>query len=870
MPIFSPDRHACAPSYVKLTKQPITGGEYRPLANDEDSNTCAPSALSDHHGSKLYTQKSAIHAISDNASVFIPKVVDALHLPKTANDESIDEAINETANDNTHSVPPSAETQLAQANEHPLMQAIEVCKQSVHTTAKALSTAGHAVAKAAKTTGHAIHTAATAVKTAWQTFTNFKAIQLIIKFFQSAHGLWKKRMRFSYAFYAIVFTLLTSAEVIFLQWGMYTEPTYDKSDEVDQTTKILNSVAGQVTKFVSQMWLEQKYQFLLSLFALAVIYLVFVFVTNRFWVATLLFGILFTVYGMANSIKMGLRNEPIIPADLSFVTGGDSGKLLSFIPEENQSFVNNVITVLTWFICCCIVFFIMDGRRSFIYCSWKKPFAGIKNFTGTLARIVAAISSIALLCSYSWNLIIPGSWAYSFAGSLGYTPSLFDAKTDAQTNGPATTFLSLTKTKVMEKPKDYNRNTMTQIAEKYSQQAISINNNRQNDLTDNTVIMVLSETFSDPTRIPGISFSIDPIPNIHAVKGATTSGLMLSSGYGGGTANMEYQALTGLSLSNFDDSLIVPFQQLVPNQKNPYAFNQIWNNRYGTDGADAVHPYYQSMYLRNVDYKKFGFSHLRTLDSTPSIKHKDTIDYSPYVSDEETYKNIIDLIEKQKHPQFLQLSTMQNHMPYNGWYIDNEFADADTSTGLSANEYQNLETYTKGLNLTDQATASFLDELNQIDRPITVIFYGDHLPSIYSTADQDTENYIALHETDYFIWSNSASASSGTKLDASNTAFTSPNYFMSLAASHMNAKVSPYLALLTQLQEQIPAASRIAAATGGISSGDTTYLDTSGNQISKKSLSKDAKQLLHDYELVQYDMTSGKGYLNNTDFTKVQ
>lgn len=869
MPIFSPDRHACAPSYVKLTKQPIAGGTYRPLANDEDSNACAPSALSGHHGSKLYTQKSAIHAISDNTSVFIPNV-DAPHLPKTADNKSDNGAFGEAGNDNIHFTPLSAEIQLAQTDERPLMQAFEVCKQAARTTTKALSTAGHAVAKAAKTTGHAIHTAATAVKNAWHTFINFKAVQLIIKFFKKAYGFWKKRMRFSYAFYAIVFTLLTSAEVIFLQWGMYSEPKYDKNTEVSETTKILKSVAGQVTKFVSQMWLEQKYQFLLSLFALAIIYLVFIFVTNRFWIATLLFGILFTIYGTANNIKMGLRNEPIIPADLSFVTGGDSGKLLSFIPKESQSFVNGAATVLVWFICCCVIFFIIDGRRSFIYCSWKKPFASIKNFAGTLTRIVVAIASIALLCSYSWNLSIPGSWAYSFAGSLGYTPSLFDTKIDAKTNGPATTFLSLTKTKVMEKPKDYNHDALLQIAEKYSQQATSINNNRKNNLTDSTVIMILSETFSDPTRIPGISFSTDPIPNIHAIKGATTSGLMLSSGYGGGTANMEYQALTGLSLSNFDDSLIIPFQQLVPNQKNPYAFNQIWNNRYGTDGSDAVHPYYQSMYLRNVDYKKFGFSHLRTLDSTPAIKYKDTIDYSPYVSDEEAYKNIIDLIERQKHPQFLQLSTMQNHMPYTGWYIDNEFAGADTSAGLSADEHQNLETYTKGLSLTDQATASFLNELNQINKPITVIFYGDHLPSIYSTTDQDAENYTTLHETDYFIWSNTASASSGTKLNPSSTAYTSPNYFMSLAASHMNAKVSPYLALLTQLQEQIPAASRIAAAVGGISSGDTTYLNASGNQITKKSLNKGTKQLLHDYELVQYDMTAGKGYLNDTDFTKVQ
>ena len=61
-------------------------------------------------------------------------------------------------------------------------------------------------------------------------------------------------MRFSYAFYAIVFFILTSAEVIFLQWGMYSEPSYGKDEVVDDTAKALQSVAGQVTRFISQMW----------------------------------------------------------------------------------------------------------------------------------------------------------------------------------------------------------------------------------------------------------------------------------------------------------------------------------------------------------------------------------------------------------------------------------------------------------------------------------------------------------------------------------------------------------------------------------------------------------------------------------------
>lgn len=871
MPIFSPDRHACAPSYVKLTKQPIAGGTYRPLANDEDSNACTPSALSGHHGSKLYTQKSAIHAIFDNASVFIPKV-DAPHLPKTTDDKSIDEAINEAANDSTHSVPPSTEIQLTQANEHPLMQAIEVCKQSVHTTAKALSTAGHAVAKAAKTTGHAIRTAATAVKTAWQTFTNFKAIQLIIKFFKKVYALWKKRMRFSYAFYTIVFFLLTSAEVIFLQWGMYSEPEYEKGTEIDETTKVLQSVGGQVTRFISQMWLEQKNVCLVSFMGLALIYLALIFVTNRFWIATLVFGVALTAFGVANSIKVQLRNEPIIPADLTFISGGDTGSIMSFVPKSSQTFVNGAITFVIWFAIIIFALFALDGRRRFIYCSWRHPIANIKNIIGNVFRILAAILSVVLLSTYVIGLGTPGSGTYKWAKDNGYEPQLWNAIGDAQANNPATTFLSLSKVKAMDKPDNYSQKTMESLAKKYAKEAQAINQTRPNKLTDNTVIMILSETFSDPTRVPGVSFTLDPIPNIRNVKNTTTSGLMLSPGYGGGTANIEYQALTGLNLANFNDSLIVPYQQLVPNQNNPYSFNQIWMEKYGKNASTAVHPFQQSMYLRNINYRKFGFSYLYTLDSKVPLEHTGCIDRSPYVSDSEAYQSILDLLDKQQDSnssQFLQLVTMQNHLPYGDYYDNNEFLDANISEDLSDGERWNINTYTKGINWTDQETADFLNQLDQIDKPITVIFYGDHLPGIYDTADMDKNNKTVLHETDYFIWSNSVSTSHDTKVNPITTAYTSSNYFMPLAAEHMNAKVSPYLAMLTELQQEVPAMSRMIGTNGGIGQGKATYLDHAGNNIKAAALSAKAKGLLKDYKLVQYDQTVGKNYLEGLDFTQV-
>lgn len=867
MPIFSPDRHACAPSYVKLTKQPITGRTYRPLANDEDSNACAPSALSGHHGSKLYTQKSAIRATSDNASVFIPKV-DAPHLPKTADDKSIDEAINEAANDSTHSAPPSAEIQLAQANEHPLMRAVEVCKQSVHTTAKTLSTAGHAIAKAAKTTGHAIHTAATAVKTAWQTFTNFKAIQLIIKFFQKAHGLWKKRHRFSFSFYAIVLVLVTAFEVVFLQWGMYSEPEYPEGSEIDDTTRVLQSVIGRTTKFVSQTWIDNQYQALLNFIVLGAIYLTLVLILNRFWVASAIFGTVMTVFAVANHIKIESRNEPVIPADLNFITGGNAGELTSFIPKSSQTLVDGAVTGVIYFVAICIIMQFLDGRNAIIPCHWLHPFASVKNFAGTLTRVLAAALSATLVVSFIWELGTANSWATEFAHNLSDNPQPWNPLADAANNGPAINFLQLAHTKIMDEPEDYSKEAMAKIAKKYSKEADSINQSRTTNLTDSTVIMVLSETFSDPTRIPGVSFAEDPIPNIRQIKDETTSGLMLSPGYGGGTANIEYQALTGLSMANYSDTLSIAYQQLVPGQKWDQSLNQLWNEKNGEDSSVAFHAYNRGMYFRDINYKKFGFSKFYATDGTPELTDLRLIDSAWYVSDESFYSQVLKKVQSSDGNKFYQVVTMQNHMPYEDIYTDNQFKELDTSENLQENERLNIETYTKGLNYTDQATQDFLNTLNNIDRPITVVFYGDHLPGIYSTAYSDSDNILGLHETDYFIWSNNASSAAGTKLDNASSAYTSSNYFSAQLASHLNAKVSPYLAFLTEMHQAIPAMS-VPSAAGG-SSDKPVYLNAAGACMNEKDLSDEAKTLLHDYKLIQYDMSAGRNYLKDTDFVELQ
>lgn len=863
MPYIQSAVHAFGPSYVRHSKQSFIGGTYRTLADESMIDT--PSCFDVRHRAELYTHKAPLHAEPAHRSIYIPET-EASVAPCDTDILAI--------TDEQHISSFAAE---AQVNGNHALQAMPRTLQTVRT---ALTTAGHSlkrigqtIASAAHATARVTRTAATTVRNAWRTFTSFKAVQLIIKFFRGAHALWKKRMKFSYAFYTAIFFLLTSFEVLFIQWGMYSEPHYAKGTHVSQATKILNSVAGQLTKFVSQMWLEQKYLFLINFVALALIYLALICICNRFWIATATFGSVMSIYAVANMLKVQLRGEPIIPADLSFLSGGDTGNIVSFIPKDSETFISSAVTTLLWFLVVCFICFVLDGRRKFIYCSWTHPFASIKNILGNLTRIIAAVLSVAIFFSFTWNLGTPNSWPYKWIRDMGYKAELWNPTDDAQANGPAISFLNLTHVKAMDEPNGYSKEAMQKLAQRYSKEAALINKNRANNLTDNNVVMILSESFSDPTRVPGIAYDIDPMPHIRSLKNTTTSGLMLSPGYGGGTANIEYQALTGLNLANFNSSLTVPYQQLVPTQKSPYSFNQIWNEKYGSNGSTAVHPYYSSMYLRNANYNKFKFSYFYTLDSKKPIWHQHHIDKSPDVDDASAYQCILDLLDKQNttnndNPQFLQLVTMQNHLPYNDWYDNNEFKDADVSKNLGYWDRYSIDTYTKGVSYTDKSTLAFLESLDKLDKPVTVIFYGDHLPGIYDDASKDKNNALTLHETDYFIWSNNASKSRGIKIDHA-TSYTSSNYFMAMAAEHMNAKVSPYLALLTKLRENVPAISRIVVQKGGRSKGNATYLDSNGNEIEKQKLSKTAKQLLKDYELVQYDQTSSKGYLQNTKFTQV-
>ena len=610
--------------------------------------------------------------------------------------------------------------------------------------------------------------------------------------------------------------------------------------------------------FVSKMWTDGNFVFVLNVILVALLYLMLLMLFNRFWTASIVILAVGIIVAAIEHFKVEIRYEAILPADLGFL-GSNTGNMLTFIPAGAHVTILVALGAFAVLLALILVLRHFDGRKGRMIRTDNLSL----NLTSRLILLLLPILVFALYCIH---VSTTDSLANKFSRALGDTPSMWDSVYDAQRNGPLVAFTRQLNPKIMDKPSNYSEETMKKVAARYQKEAETINASRTNNLTDSTVVYVLSESFSDPSRVPGLKTNKDSMPNIRKIKAGTTSGLMLSSGYGGGTANLEYMGLSGLSMANFDSSLSSPYQQLVPSQHWTPTINQMWGAPANSLG---YHPYESSMYSRATNYKKFGFSHFYTLTGPDVIKYQDKIDESPYVSDMSSYDSALEGIRSGKTNKFIQIITMQNHMPYHEWYENNDYtAESTTGTPLGDDEQQSIETYQKGVEITDQATQEFLNELDALDKPVTVVFYGDHLPGIYSSASEDGNNSLALHLTDYFIWSNKASSSQGNK--ASDAAYSSPNFFVAQAADHMNAKVSPYLAFLTEMHSKIaamepPVVNKIQG-WDRIPEGQNIYLDQNGNPMSTDDFDKETKQLLADYKLIQYDITAGKNYLKDTDF----
>ena len=559
-------------------------------------------------------------------------------------------------------------------------------------------------------------------------------------------------------------------------------------------------------------------------------------ITRHYWLSVLFTGSAQIIITVANRLKIIYRDEPIIPGDLAMIKAWKS--LMGMMGT------NVIIAAIALIVILVTLTVYLEKKHPYAFCMSLK-----KSIIWVLVTVI--FFSGTLLMNHD------GSYVNALMRNLGDQPYFFNQLFGAKVNGPLLQFLNNIDVSVMDEPENYSKETMMKIYEKYAQESQKINRRRRNDWDDQIVIMGLSESFADPYRIPELTLANDPIPYIRSLMKTTTSGLMYSTGYGGGTANMEYMALTGLNQGFFSASL-TPYTQLVTSQNDAYAFSRLFNQ------AVAIHPYIGVYYSRQTVYQNFGFNKFMYLGSKYPIKHQYSIDRSAYLSDETAYDNTIDEIMDADGSKFINLVTMQNHLPYDNNYYNNKERYAASGNAVT-NDYVRgmVEEYMMGLHHTDEAVKNFIEKIDSINKPITFVFYGDHLPGIY----WDTNNNTVLHQTDYFIYSNKYARRHLGRRTYKQYKMIAPTDFMSLVQKQTSTKTTPYSALLEKVLDELPVITTKAAA-GSEEESDAAMISIDGEMIKYNDLTSSQKELYNDYKLVQYDMTAGNNYLANTQFTK--
>lgn len=652
---------------------------------------------------------------------------------------------------------------------------------------------------------------------------------------------WIKRQFRSIDFNAVmrlilIGLLLSVLTTFMLQFAMYFQ-AWGRYNQVTQLGTALHY--SWQFMFKPQAWF--------GVFECFAVFSVLMALINRVFMTVALYVVIAIVAFVAEYMKVKARNEPIVFSDMAEASA--AGGLTSMV--DPKLLTGAIVAVVIVIVSALVLEVWIKKRRTGLFAKQVHHLL----YQQTWTRI-----GVILLAGYV--LVLPfvssADGNQRWLNRFGYERVVYSSGDDALWNGPMMTFISNISTVIMREPAGYSAAKMADIEKKYTSYAKTLNINRQQNLKGQTVIYVLSESLTNPNDVPSLSYNgANVSENMDRLKAeAVVSGKMLSSGYGGGTANIEYMTLTGMPLATYAPEMTVPYVQVVPFAK------QVPNITNGFNQKDVLHPFVGSLYNRRAAYQKMGIDNFYTTDSKTAVypkRYQGGVKPGDYTSDENAFKFLLHKIDQPKRQtaQFLQLMTMQNHMPYLADEYPNNPYTIKTPA-VSESTQKQMASYLEGVHLTDEALGKLTAKLDNMKRPVTMVVYGDHWPGVFTFVDAQAAAKVA-HETDYFVYQNAAAKRRAGKASVPQRSFASPSDFPALTLAATNSKVSPYFALQTQLTTQLPAVANYAR---------NTFVDQKGQEIVTRNLTAKQKALLRDLKYVQYDLSAGQHYLSKK-FTKI-
>ena len=555
--------------------------------------------------------------------------------------------------------------------------------------------------------------------------------------------------------------------------------------------------------------------------------------------STLGMAVLGCVPCAVNFYTLQLRGEPFLPWDLAQVSEAAGVASAAGIKIQTSMIVTAVVELALM----AGSFFLYRGRH-------KQRW---------LPRVAGSAATAAALC-----LLIFGVYLQpAVCQAVGIVADPWMQDRYYRYYGVVTGFMTNLSNLEIDKPDSYSEEAVDAIldnvdeSQKFSTSPLyptsyAATTAKDEQVKKPTIIYVMNESYWDVSELEqyGIKFDTDVSANLHALQQTSAYGRAYSPSFGGGTCDVEFEALTGYSVS-FLPSGSKPYQQHVT--KPMFALPSYLKTQ-GYQTA-AVHCFWAKYWSRDTAYPNLGLDDFISLEDMHGVtkvrKHYWT---NGLVTDDSMADQIIGQYEKMKassdEPVFLHAVTMQNHTNYNkdNYPDDQRVKVLEHPAGMKASTVGALEDFATGIRDADAMLGKLTAYFSQVDEPVILVFWGDHYNPIDSNYDVYTTTGYAsdssadprLHQTTLLMWSNYSDA----QVDLGTIAA----YDISPVMMNLYGLQQPLY--FQFLNRQLRVASR--ACTRGVTmnlDGTTTLEPTEFQQ-----------RWTQEHWMLQYDLMFGKGY----------
>lgn len=423
-----------------------------------------------------------------------------------------------------------------------------------------------------------------------------------------------------------------------------------------------------------------------------------------FFIALVWIGI-----GIADFVQRSYRSMPITASDIF---------LMSSVKDIFELYMSHFQLVLIM-----LGISILLGALVYIWVIIKKR----------QSIIAFGISTVLFLGATLWLAI----FLLLRSGDLDPTSSFHSLPRAYKNNGFVYCFSASLVTRGVDEPEDYSPDRVEDILEDVEKDLPETAENTPN------IVFVQLESFFDPGYMKDLTLEYNPIPNFSALKEQYSTGLLSVPAIGAGTANTEFEVLSGMNLSHFGVGEY-PYMTIVDSASSESICRALDEIGYSTH---AIHNNNATFYDRHIVYDNLGF------DTYTSLEYMDNVVYNPrgWCDDSVLTEEIEKCLRSTEEKDLVFAVSVQPHGKYPTEalegvpVIDVEgMEDSDRENGFEYFLYQLYEC--------DQFLGELISCLEAYEEPVALVLYGDHLPSFNI---EDSELSIGNSQTtEYVIWTN--------------------------------------------------------------------------------------------------------------------